>query len=191
MLFSCEELEIIFMEAEERMTKTADVLVSEYSNVRTGRANPHILDKITVDYYGMQSPLNQVGNIAVPESRMITIAPWDSSMLSKIEKAILAANIGLTPSNDGKIIRLVFPELTGERRKELSKKCKVMAEDSKVALRNVRRDSIDKIKKLKTGKKITEDESANCEKEMDKITAKYIEKIEKIYADKDKEVMSV
>lgn len=191
MLFSCEELEIIFMEAEERMSKTEDVLLNEYANVRTGRANPHILDKITVDYYGMQSPLNQVGNIAVPESRMITIAPWDSSMLSKIEKAILAANIGLTPSNDGKIIRLVFPELTGERRKELAKKCKVIAEDSKVALRNVRRDSIDKIKKLKTGKTITEDEATACEKEMDKITAKHIEKVEKIYADKDKEVMSV
>ncbi len=191
MQYSTEELEMLFLENEEKMTKTEDVLLSEYTNIRTGRANPHILDKITVDYYGQQSPINQVGNIAVPESRMITITPWDASMVSKVEKAILAANIGLTPSNDGKIIRLVFPQVTEERRKELVKQCKSMAEDSKVALRNIRRDTLDKIKKMKTAKEITEDEAAACEKEMEKIIAKHIENIDKIYADKEKEVMSV
>lgn len=182
---------MLFLEGEEKMGKTEEVLLSDYANVRTGRANPHILDKITVDYYGQQSPINQVGNIAVPESRMITITPWDASMVSKVEKAILAANIGLTPSNDGKIIRLVFPQVTEERRKELVKQCKAMAEDSKVALRNIRRETLDKVKKMKTAKEITEDEASLCEKEMEKIIAKHIENIDKIYADKEKEVMSV
>lgn len=191
MQYSTEELEMLFLEGEEKMSKTEEVLLSDYANVRTGRANPHILDKITVDYYGQQSPINQVGNIAVPESRMITITPWDASMVSKVEKAILAANIGLTPSNDGKIIRLVFPQVTEERRKELVKQCKAMAEDSKVALRNVRRETLDKVKKMKTAKEITEDEASLCEKEMEKIIAKHIENIDKIYADKEKEVMSV
>lgn len=191
MQYSTEELEMLFLENEEKMSKTEDVLLSEYTNIRTGRANPHILDKITVDYYGQQSPINQVGNIAVPESRMITITPWDASMVSKVEKAILAANIGLTPSNDGKIIRLVFPQVTEERRKELVKQCKSMAEDSKVALRNIRRDTLDKVKKMKNGKEITEDEATLCEKEMEKIIAKHIENIDKIYTDKEKEVMSV
>lgn len=191
MQYSTEELEMLFLEGEEKMGKTEEVLLSDYANVRTGRANPHILDKITVDYYGQQSPINQVGNIAVPESRMITITPWDASMVSKVEKAILAANIGLTPSNDGKIIRLVFPQVTEERRKELVKQCKAMAEDSKVALRNIRRETLDKVKKMKTAKEITEDEASLCEKEMEKIIAKHIENIDKIYADKEKEVMSV
>ncbi len=191
MQYSTEELEMLFLENEEKMAKTEDVLLSEYTNIRTGRANPHILDKITVDYYGQQSPINQVGNIAVPESRMITITPWDASMVSKVEKAILAANIGLTPSNDGKIIRLVFPQVTEERRRELVKQCKAMAEDSKVALRNIRRETLDKVKKMKTAKEITEDEATLCEKEMEKIIAKHIENIDKIYADKEKEVMSV
>ena len=182
---------MLFLEGEEKMGKTEEVLLSDYANVRTGRANPHILDRITVDYYGQQSPINQVGNIAVPESRMITITPWDASMVSKVEKAILAANIGLTPSNDGKIIRLVFPQVTEERRKELVKQCKAMAEDSKVALRNIRRETLDKVKKMKTAKEITEDEALLCEKEMEKIIAKHIENIDKIYADKEKEVMSV
>ena len=182
---------MLFLEGEEKMGKTEEVLLSDYANVRTGRANPHILDRITVDYYGQQSPINQVGNIAVPESRMITITPWDASMVSKVEKAILAANIGLTPSNDGKIIRLVFPQVTEERRKELVKQCKAMAEDSKVALRNIRRETLDKVKKMKTAKEITEDEASLCEKEMEKIIAKHIENIDKIYADKEKEVMSV
>ena len=191
MQYSTEELEMLFLEGEEKMGKTEEVLLSDYANVRTGRANPHILDRITVDYYGQQSPINQVGNIAVPESRMITITPWDASMVSKVEKAILAANIGLTPSNDGKIIRLVFPQVTEERRKELVKQCKAMAEDSKVALRNIRRETLDKVKKMKTAKEITEDEASLCEKEMEKIIAKHIENIDKIYADKEKEVMSV
>lgn len=191
MQYSTEELEMLFLEGEERMAKTEEVLLSDYQNVRTGRANPRILDKITVDYYGQMSPINQVGNVAVPESRMITITPWDASMVSKVEKAILAANIGLTPSNDGKIIRLVFPQVTEERRKELVKQCKAMAEESKVALRNIRRDTLDKVKKMKTAKEITEDEATLCEKEMEKIIAKHIENIDKIYADKEKEVMSV
>lgn len=191
MVFNNEEIEIMFMEMEERMAKTESVLSNDYSNIRTGRANPKILDRIEVDYYGTMSPLNQVGNINVPEARMITIAPWDASMLSKIEKAILAANIGLTPSNDGKLIRLVFPQVTEERRKELVKQCKTMAEESKVALRNVRRDTMDKIKKMKTSKAITEDEATLYEKEVEKSITKHIENVDKISSEKEKEIMIV
>ncbi len=191
MNYNNEEVEMMMIELAEKLDKTIYVLSDEYANVRTGRANPKILDKVLVDYYGTMSPINQVANIAVPESRMITITPWDASMAKVIEKAIIASNLGITPSNDGKLIRMVFPEVNAERRKELSKKCKAMAEDAKVATRNIRRDAMDKIKKMKTAKDITEDEAVGFEAEIEKAIAKSIEKIEEVYKAKDKEVLSV
>ena len=166
-----EQYEIIMMEAMERTEKTISVLNSEYITIRAGRANPHILDKVLVDYYGTPTPINQVGNISVSEGRCLVISPWDASMLKVIEKQLLADNIGITPSNDGKVIRLVFPALTEERRRELSKQVRKMAEDSKVAVRNIRRDAMDALKKMKNNKELSEDEHAVCEKEVDKVIA--------------------
>ena len=186
-----EQFEMIMMETMERTDKTVSVLNSEYITIRAGRANPHILDKVLVDYYGTPTPINQVGSISVSEGRCLVISPWDASMLKVIEKQILADNIGITPSNDGKVIRLVFPALTEERRKELSKQIKKMAEESKVAVRNIRRDSMDAIKKMKNNKELSEDEHAVCEKEIDKVISESIEKIEKLAVEKEKDVMSV
>ena len=186
-----EQFEMILMETMERTDKTISVLNSDYIVIRAGRANPHILDKVLVDYYGAQTPINQVGNISVTEGRCLVIAPWDSSMLKVIEKQLLAENLGITPINDGKVIRLTFPALTEERRKELVKQIKKMAEDSKVAVRNIRRDGMDAIKKMKNNKELSEDEHAQCEKEIDKVSAEGIEKIEKLCADKEKDVLSV
>ena len=186
-----EQFEMIMMEQMERAEKTISVLNSEYITIRAGRANPHILDKILVDYYGTPTPINQVGNISVTEGRCLVIAPWDASMLKVIEKQLLVENIGITPSNDGKVIRLVFPALTEERRKELVKQVKKMAEDSKVAIRNIRRDGMDAIKKMKNDKAISEDEFAVCEKDIDKYSQEAIEKVEKLCADKEKDILSV
>ncbi len=186
-----EQFEMIMMETMERTDKTISVLNSEYITIRAGRANPHILDKVLVDYYGTPTPINQVGNLSVSEGRILVISPWDTSMLKVIEKQLLADNIGITPANDGKVIRLVFPALTEERRKELCKQIKKMAEDSKVAVRNIRRDSMDAIKKMKNNKELSEDEHAICEKEIDKVISDAIEKIEKLAVEKEKDVMSV
>ena len=186
-----EQVEMILMDAMERTDKTVSVLKSDYATIRAGRANPHILDKVLVDYYGTPTPINQVGNISVQDARCLVIAPWDSSMLKVIEKQILADNIGLTPVNDGKIIRLTFPVLTEERRKEIVKQVKKMAEDGKVAVRNVRRDSMDALKKLKNSKELSEDAHADAEKEVEKIITKAIESIEKLSAEKEKDVLSV
>ncbi len=186
-----EQYEVIMMETLERTEKTVSVLNSEYITIRAGRANPHILDKVLVDYYGTPTPINQVGNISVSEGRCLVIAPWDASMLKVIEKQLLADNIGITPANDGKVIRLVFPVLTEERRKELSKQVKKMAEESKVAIRNIRRDSLDAIKKMKNNKELSEDECAVCEKEIEKVIVEAIEKIEKLAVEKEKDIMSV
>ena len=175
----------------QKLDKTVDVLQSEYDNVRAGRANPHILDRISVDYYGVPTPLQQVGNVTVPEARMLMISLWDNSLLKAVEKAILEANIGLTPVNDGKVLRLVFPELTEERRKELAKQVRKLAEDAKVAARNIRRDTMEAFKKMKTDKQITEDELAGFEKDVEKVFAKYIESIDLLAKDKEKEIMSV
>ena len=180
-----EQFEVIMMETMEKTDKTTSVLSSEYATIRAGRANPHILDKVLVDYYGTPTPINQVGNISVSEGRCLVIAPWDASMLKVIEKQLLVDNIGITPSNDGKVIRLVFPVLTEERRKELVKQTKKMAEDSKVAVRNVRRDAMDALKKMKNN------EHATCEKEIDKVIAEVIEKIDKLSAEKEKDILSV
>ena len=186
-----EQVEMLMMETMERTDKTISVLGSEYATIRAGRANPHILDKVLVDYYGTPSPINQVGNISVSEGRCLVIAPWDASMLKVIEKQLLAENLGITPTNDGKVIRLVFPALTEERRKELVKQVKKMAEDSKVAVRNIRRDGMDALKKMKNNKELSEDEHASCEKEIDKVISEAIEKIDKLLADKEKDIVTV
>ena len=186
-----EQFEVVMMETIEKTDKTVSVLNSEYITIRAGRANPHILDKVLVDYYGTPTPINQVGNISVSEGRCLVIAPWDASMLKIIEKQLLVENIGITPANDGKVIRLVFPVLTEERRKELVKQVKKMAEDSKVAVRNVRRDAMDTLKKMKNNKELSEDEHAICEKDIDKVIAEAIERIDKLVADKEKDILSV
>ena len=186
-----EQFEMIMMETIERTDKTISVLQSDYVTIRAGRANPHILDKILVDYYGSPTPINQVGNISVSEGRCLVIAPWDASMLKVIEKQLLVENIGITPSNYGKVIRLVFPVLTEERRKELVKDVKKMAENAKIAVRNIRRDSMDALKKMKNNKEISEDEHAGCEKEIDKIISESVDKIDALCAAKEKDIMSV
>lgn len=186
-----EKVEEMMLVLEEKLDKTASVLREEYANIRAGRANPHVLDKIQVDYYGTMSPLNQVGNISVADAKCLVISPWDTSLLKGIERAILQSNIGLTPTNDGKVIRLIFPDLTEERRRDLAKQIKALSEDAKVAVRNVRRDAMDTLKKMKTAKEISEDECANVEKDVEKVVAKTIETIEKHTAEKEKEIMSV
>ena len=182
---------MMMMETMERTDKTISVLNSEYITIRAGRANPHILDKVLVDYYGSPTPINQVGNLSVVEGRCLVIAPWDASMLKVIEKQLLAENLGITPVNDGKVIRLVFPALTEERRKELVKQIKKMAEDSKVAVRNIRRDAMDALKKMKNNKELSEDEHATCENDVDKVISESIDKIDKLCADKEKDILSV
>ena len=176
---------------EEKMTKTLDNLDREYASIRAGRANPHLLDKITVDYYGSPTPLQQVGNISVPEARMIQIQPWESSLIKAIEKAILASDLGITPSNDGKVIRLVFPELTEERRKELVKDVKKKGENAKVAVRNIRRDGMDAFKKMNKAKEISEDVYSDLEDQIQKVTDKYVAKVDKAVEAKSKELLTV
>ena len=175
---------------ETKMTKTINNLDEEYSNIRAGRANPHLLDKIKVDYYGMPSNLQSVANISVPEARVIAIQPWESKMIKDIEKAIMASDLGITPSNDGKIIRLTFPELTEDRRKELVKDIKKKGEAAKVAIRNIRRDANDAIKKASKAE-LSEDEAKKLEGEVQKTTDKYIENIDKMIDSKSKEIMTV
>ena len=176
---------------DEKMKKTCEHLSSDLQTIRAGRANPHILDKLTVDYYGTPTPIQQVGNISVPEARMIQIAPWEKNMIKTIEKAILASDIGITPSNDGSVIRLVFPELTEERRKELAKDVKKKGEDAKVAVRNIRRDGNEQFKKLSKNGDISEDEIKDMEDDLQKITDKYIKDIDAMIDEKTREVMTV
>ena len=175
---------------ETKMGKTLNALESELTTIRAGRANPHILDKLTVDYYGAPTPIQQVANISVPEARMIQIQPWESSMIKAIEKAILCSDLGLNPNNDGKMIRLVFPELTEERRKDLVKEVKKKGEEGKVAIRNIRRDGNDAFKKLaKT--EVSEDEIKGLEEELQKLTDKYVKDIDALIDSKSKEIMTV
>ncbi len=176
---------------ESKMKKTLERLDKEYVSIRAGRANPHVLDKLVVDYYGSPTPIQQVGNISVPEARMIVIQPWESKLIKDIEKAILASDIGITPANDGKSIRLVFPELTEERRKELAKDVKKKGEAAKVAVRNIRRDANDAFKKMNKAKEISEDDYANLEDGIQKITDKYIAEVDKAVEAKTKEVLTV
>ena len=186
-----EQYEMMILDTEERAEKAVSVLKSEYAGIRAGRANPHILDKVLVDYYGTPSPINQVGNITVSDARCLVIAPWDASMLKVIEKQLIAENLGINPTNDGKVIRLVFPVLTEERRKDLVKEVKKLCEDAKVAVRNIRREAMDVLKKLKNNKEVSEDDFAAGEKEVEKIISKYIEAIDKAEADKEKDVLTV
>ena len=176
---------------ETKMTKSLESLEREYASIRAGRANPHLLDKITGDYYGMPTPIQQVGNISVPEARMILIQPWESKLIKAIEKAILASDLGITPSNDGKAIRLVFPELTEERRKELVKDVKKKGEGAKVAIRNIRRDANDAFKKMNKAKEISEDEYSDIETQIQKLTDQYITKVDKAIEVKSKELLTV
>jgi len=176
---------------EDKMSKTMEVLKEEYASVRAGRANPHLLDKLRVDYYGTPSTIQSVANISVPEARVIQIQPWESKMIKEIEKAILASDIGITPGNDGKVIRLVFPELTEDRRKELVKDIKKKAEAAKVAVRNVRRDANDAIKKAAKASEISEDEQKQIEDEIQKMTDKFVTEIDKCTDAKTSEIMTV
>lgn len=176
---------------EDKMNKTLEVLESDYMTIRAGRANPHVLDKIKVDYYGTPTPLQQVGNINVPEARMIIIQPWEKSLLKAIEKAILTSELGINPTNDGSVIRLVFPELTEERRKELVKDVKKKGEAAKVAVRNIRRDANDFFKKQQKADEISEDDLAEAEDDIQKLTDKMIGKIDKAIETKSKELLTV
>lgn len=176
---------------EEKMEKTIDTLLTEYSTIRAGRANPHILDNIRVDYYGTPTPLQQVGNVTVPEARSLLITPWEVSLLKDIEKAILCSDIGITPNNDGKSIRLSFPELTEDRRKDITKDIKKKGEASKVAIRNIRRDANDAIKKQNKDGDISDDEQKSAETDIQKLTDKYISKIDKEVEIKTKEIMTI
>ena len=176
---------------EERMKKTISVYDENLSEIRAGRANPAILNKLTVEYYGTATPINQVAGISVPEARLIVIQPWDGSVLKEIERAILASDIGITPNNDGKVIRLNFPELNEERRKELVKDIKKMGEEAKVAVRQVRRDGLDEFKKQQKDSLITEDDLKQAEDQVQKLTDKYVEEIDKLTEVKEKEVMTL
>ena len=176
---------------DEKMSKSVESLVADYASIRAGRANPHILDKLKVDYYGTPTPFQQVANISVPEARMLQIQPWEASLIKEIEKAILNSDLGLVPNNDGKVVRVMFPELTEDRRKELVKDIKKKAENAKVAVRNIRRDANDAFKKQSKANEISEDETKMLEAEIQKITDKYIAEIDEIMESKSKEIMTV
>ncbi len=176
---------------DAKMNKSLDSLMGELATIRAGRANPHVLDRIKIDYYGTPTPLQQVGNISVPEARMIVIQPWEKNLLKEIEKALQTSDLGINPTNDGNVIRLVFPELTEDRRKELAKEVKKKGENAKVAVRNIRRDANDAIKKMEKANEISEDELKTGEDKIQKMTDKMIEKIDSVVENKTKEIMTV
>lgn len=176
---------------EDKMKKSIQALTEEYATIRAGRANPHVLDKIMVDYYGQPSPLQTVANISVPEARVIQIQPWEASLVKDIEKALLVSDLGLTPNNDGKTIRLVFPELTEDRRKELVKDIKKKGENAKVAIRNIRRDANDAVKKQNKASEISDDEAKQMEDKIQKLTDKYVTEVDKMIESKSNEVMTI
>ncbi|MCR5761186.1 MAG: ribosome recycling factor [Sphaerochaetaceae bacterium] len=176
---------------EDKMKKSVSALTNDYMALRTGRASAALFDKVKVDYYGQETPLNQVASVSVPEARLVVIQPWDKSLLQAIEKAIQKSDLGLNPSNDGKLLRINFPPLTGDRRKELAKQAKSTAEASRVAIRNIRRDGMDEIKKLQKNGEISEDEQSQAESDLQKLTDNYIGQINKIADDKEKEILEV
>ena len=184
-------MKTVFETAKTKMGKTVNALVSEYGAIRAGRANPQILDKLTVDYYGTPTPINQLGSISVAEARVLVIQPWDKSVLKSIEKAIQTSDIGINPQNDGSVIRLTFPPLTEDRRKELAKEIQKIGENSKVAIRSIRRDCVDKLKAMKKASEITEDDLKDGEKEIQKITDGYIKEVDDLAAAKAKEIMEI
>ena len=191
MIYENQQLQKICDDLPVKCNKAIDYTKNEFSLMKAGRANSKILDKVMVDYYGTMTPITQMGNVSTPEPRMLAITLWDKSAIKATEKAILAANLGLTPSNDGTVIRLIFPELTQERRKELAKQVKKLGEECKVAVRNARRDAIEGIKKLLKDKQISEDISANAEKDVDKVVADFVKSVDVITAEKEKDIMSV
>ena len=184
-------MSVDFAEYGRKMEKTLDVLADNFGAVRAGRANAKVLDRITVEYYGSETPLNGVATISSPDARTLVVQPWDSSLLKEIQKAIQTSDLGINPQNDGKVIRLVFPQLTEERRKELTKQVKKYAEDAKVAMRNIRRDGMDYVKKLKKNNEITEDEQKKAEKDLQDMLDKYIKKADEALAAKEKELMAL
>ena len=178
-------------EFQRKMEKTLDVLASDFAAVRAGRANAQVLDRITVEYYGQPSPINQVGPVSSPDPRTLVIQPWDGSLLKAIEKAIQTSDLGINPQNDGRVIRLVFPQLTEERRKDLTKQVRKYAEDSKVAVRNIRRDAVDYVKKAQKKGELTEDDQKKAEKDIQDLTDKYVKKVDEMCGKKDKELMEI
>jgi ribosome recycling factor len=180
-----------YQEFENKMKKTCDALESQFATIRAGRANAAVLDQITVDYYGSPTPINQVASIATPDARSLLIQPWDASILKGIEKAIMTSDLGIHPQNDGRMIRLVFPPLTEERRLDLVKQTKKYGEEAKVAIRNIRRDAIEKFKKMQKSSEITEDDYKNSEKDIQKLTDDYIKEIDKIMSNKEKELKEI
>ena len=180
-----------YPEFENKMKKTCEALNTEYATIRAGRANAKVLDRITVEYYGTETALNAVANISSPDARTLVIQPWDGSLLKEIQKAILASDLGINPQNDGRVIRLVFPQLTEERRKDLVKQVKKYAEDAKVAMRNIRRDGMDYVKKLKKNSEITEDDQKKAEKDLQDMLDKMIKKVDDVTAAKEKELMAL
>ena len=191
MAYGIDSVDLIFEEMKEKFAKTMHNFSTELKSMRAGRANPHILDRITVDYYGTPTPIQNMANITGPEARLLVISVWDKSALKNVEKAILAANIGITPNNDGNVIRLIFPELTEERRKALGKALKTNAENTKVVLRNARRDAIDALKKLQKDSEITEDDLKDLTSDVDKALASEIEDVDKLTKEKEQEILSV
>ena len=181
----------VLTQAKERMEKSISAFTRELASIRAGRANVAVLDRITVDYYGCPTPIQQMAAVSVPEPRILMIQPWDATTLKSIEKAILTSDIGINPQNDGRVIRLAFPPLTEERRKEICKEVKKIAEDTKVAIRNTRRDALEKLKALKKGNSITEDDEANGEKKIQNLTDKYCKEIDVMAADKEKEILEI
>ena len=190
-MMDVERIEEMMMELEEKCDNSLTALERDYGAIRTGRANPHILDRLEVEAYGGMSKLIELGNVSALDARCLQINLWDKSLLKAVEKAILQSNIGITPTNDGNVIRLVFPVMTEERRRELVKQIKKIGEDSKVAVRNIRRDSMDVIKKMKTAKELSEDEAAGCEAEVEKAISSVMGKVEAVIAAKEKELMSI
>lgn len=176
---------------EEKMEKSLDSLLGEFAGIRAGRANPHVLDKLRIDYYGQPTPLQQVANISVPEPRTLMIQPWEASLIKEIEKAILCSDLGITPNNDGKAVRLNFPELTEDRRKEMAKDVKKKGENAKVAIRNIRRDANDAIKKQNKDGELSDDELKNLEEKVQKLTDKYVDKVDQAVEEKTKEILTV
>ena len=191
MSYGIDEVDLIFYETNEKIDITMQNYISELRSIRAGRANPHILDKVVVDYYGTPTPINNMANVSVPEARLLVISPWDKSQLKAIERAILAANIGINPNNDGHVIRLVFPELTEERRRSTVKEAKTLVEESKIVMRNARRDAIDDLKKIQKSSVITEDDLKNYTEDVDKNLSKNTDEVDRLFKEKEQEILSI
>ncbi len=191
MAYNIEEVDLVFDDLNEQFAKTMDNYKVQLRALRAGRANPHILDKVLVDYYGTPTPINQMANITVPEARLLVIAPWDKSQLKAIERAILAANVGINPNNDGIVIRLVFPELNEERRRAVVKEAKGYYEETKVVMRNARRDAVEELKKLEKASTITEDDLKNFLADVDKALSKQFDEVDKTFKEKEQEILSI